>query len=73
MNKIKEERVIVSRRPQKKLMELVASLSPEQQGAVEAFISYLHEKGSRGSRMDVRAALDEFVRDHSELLRRLAQ
>jgi len=62
----------VSQRPQEKLIDLVASLSSEQQAAVEAFIRYLHQKGSQDSRMDVRAALDEFVREHSELLRRLS-
>jgi hypothetical protein len=58
--------------PQEKLAELVASLSPEQQGAVEAFIRYLRQKGSPDSTMDVRTALEEFLREHSELLRRLA-
>ena len=62
----------MSQRPQEKLIDLVASLSSEQQAAVEAFIRYLHQKGSQDSRMDVRAALDEFVREHSELLRRLS-
>jgi hypothetical protein len=52
-------------------MELVASLSAEQQSAVEAFIRYLREKGSPSSKAEVRTALDEFVREHSELLRRL--
>ena len=60
-------------RSTKNLMELVGSLSPEQQGAVEAFIRYLHERHLAGSETDVRTALDEFVREHSELLRRLAE
>ncbi len=56
-----------------KLTELVASLSPEQQSAVEAFIRYLQERGPGLPRSDLRAAVDEFVREHSDLLRRLAQ
>jgi hypothetical protein len=54
-------------------MDLVASLSAEQQGAVEAFIRYLRDKASKSSKTDVENAVDEFVREHSELLRRLAQ
>lgn len=55
------------------LLELVASLSDEQQSAVEAFIRYLREKGALTSKAEVRMALDEFVREHSELLQRLAR
>lgn len=58
---------------QEKLTELVASLSPEQQSAVEAFVRYLREKDSSGSKAEVRDAIAEFVREHSDLLRRLAQ
>ena len=56
-----------------RLKEMVASLSDEQQRAVEAFILYLQQKQLQLPKADLRAALDEFVRDHSELLRRLAQ
>lgn len=56
-----------------RLREMLASLSLEQQSAVEAFIRYLQGKGTTGSNPELRSALDEFVRDHSELLRRLAQ
>jgi hypothetical protein len=55
---------------QAELVQLVASLSPEQQNAVETFIRYMRDGKHEA---DVRSALDEFVRDHSELLRRLAQ
>jgi hypothetical protein len=58
---------------QERLREMLASLSLEQQNAVEAFIRYLQGKGTAGSSPELRSALDEFVRDHSELLRRLAQ
>jgi hypothetical protein len=63
----------MSRGSQEVLLELVASLSDEQQSAVEAFIRYLREKGSPTIKSEVQIAVDEFVRDHSELLRRLAQ
>ena len=53
-------------------MELMASLSPEQQNAVETFIRYIRENSTK-HQSDVKSALDEFVRDHSELLRRLGQ
>jgi hypothetical protein len=55
------------------LTDLLASLSPEQQNAVEAFIRYLQERGNTGTKAEVRTAVDEFVREHSDLLRRLAQ
>ena len=55
------------------LLQLVSSLSPEQQDAVETFVLYLRERASQDSQTDVRNALDEFVREHSDLLRRLAQ
>ena len=60
---------------EERLTELLASLSPEQQYAVEAFIRYLQEqeKEPSGPGADVRAAVDDFIREHSELLRRLAQ
>jgi hypothetical protein len=57
----------------KELLQLVSSLSPEQQNAVETFIKYLREQSPAGDQRDVRNALDEFVREHSDLLRRLAQ
>ncbi len=58
---------------QKRLTELLTSLSPEQQSAVDAFIRYLQQKEHSRSGADVRAAVDEFIRDHSDLLRRMAQ
>ncbi|HWC15547.1 MAG TPA: hypothetical protein VG498_00955 [Terriglobales bacterium] len=73
MNTIAEETIQMPGPSQERLTELLASLSSEQQSAVEAFIRYLQEKSSAGSRADVRAAIDDFVREHSDLLRRLAQ
>jgi hypothetical protein len=55
-----------------RLVKMLASLSAEQQRAVEGFVRHLQEKDSQDSPMDFRTALDEFVREHSELLRRLA-
>jgi hypothetical protein len=54
------------------LSEIVNSLTPEQQAAVREFIDFLKMKpASREDRF--RAAVDEFLEDHPELLRRLAQ
>jgi hypothetical protein len=53
------------------LLDLIASLSPDQQAAVEKFVRILKEE--RKPAMTFRMALDEFVRNHPELLRRLAQ
>ncbi len=54
------------------LMNLIASLSREEGAVVEEFIKHL-KQSSQHSTMTFRAALDSFVREHSELLRRLAQ
>ena len=54
------------------LLELIPTLTAEQQNAVEAFILYLKEKQPIAP-ISSRAAFDEFVRDHSELLQLLAQ
>jgi len=61
----------MSQKSQAELVEMVSALSPEQQNAVETFIRFIRENGK--NQIDVKGALDEFVRDHSELLRRLAQ
>jgi hypothetical protein len=53
------------------LLNLIASLSPEQQAAVEKFVRILKEEAQPA--MAFRSALDEFVRKHPELLRLLAQ
>lgn len=63
----------MSQASQDRLKEMLASLSPAQQGAVEEFIRYLREKGRIESTAELRSVLDEFVRDHSELLQRLSQ
>ena len=53
------------------LATLIAKLSPEERLAVEEFIRFLREKPS--SAVNFRDALDSFVSEHPELLRRLAQ
>jgi hypothetical protein len=62
--------------PAESILEVVASLSLEEQEAVRAFVDFLRRRSSEvpspsGSPF-VRAA-QEFVREHPELLRRLAQ
>ena len=59
---------------QARLVEMVEALSPGQQKAVEEFIRYLQGTTPAASgTSELQSALDEFVRDHSELLRRLSQ
>jgi hypothetical protein len=53
------------------LSTLIANLSPEERAAVEEFIHFLQKKPQ--SSMTFQDALDSFVREHPELLRRLAQ
>lgn len=53
------------------LSTLIANLSPEERAAVEEFIRFLQEKQQPS--ITFQAALDSFVREHPELLRRLAQ
>lgn len=54
------------------LMSLIASLSNDQQAAVEEFIKYLKAHSQQASQEDFRKLLDQFVHEHSELLQRLA-
>jgi hypothetical protein len=53
------------------LQNLIATLSREQQTAVEEFVRILKQQSTPS--ISFRAALDEFVHKHPELLRRLAQ
>jgi hypothetical protein len=55
------------------LADLVAQLSPEEQSAVREYIQFLRERKAKSPQAPFRAALDEFIATHSELLRRLAQ
>ena len=51
------------------LVEIVSALSPEEQAAVREFVDFL--KGR--SRSPFLTAVDEFISEHPDLLRRLAQ
>jgi len=54
------------------LADVIGSLTPEQQKSVRQFIDFLKGKGS-SSASPFLAAVDEFIDQHPELLRRLAQ
>jgi hypothetical protein len=57
--------------------EAVESLSPQEQQAVLAFIEYLRNRNPVGDSAEqtspFAAAAEEFIQQHPELLRRLAQ
>jgi len=55
------------------LLNKIAALSQEQAAAVEKFVDYLREQPQYIPQSDFRATLESFIREHSELLRRLAQ
>lgn len=56
------------------LATLIAKLSPEERAAVEEFIHFLQDNKKKPKpAMTFQSALDSFVREHPELLRRLAQ
>jgi len=58
--------------PPQALAEVVNALTPEEQTAVQEFIDFLKRRtGSTPS--PFLAAIDEFMDEHPELLRRLAQ
>src|SRR5580700_8449215 len=54
------------------LAEVISALTPEEQESVRLFVESLKRKGSDRSEAFLTAA-DEFVEQHLELLRRLAQ
>lgn len=55
------------------LTELVASLSPEEQAAVVDFIRFFRGQKDRRNPSPFLSAIDEFIAEHPELLRRLAE
>ena len=55
----------------KDLAETIHSLTPEQQESVRQFVEFL--KGRAESSSPFLTAVDEFIDQHPELLRRLAQ
>ena len=54
------------------LAEVINSLTPEEQESVRLFVEFLRRRGSAPASPFL-AAVDEFVEQHPELLRRLAQ
>jgi hypothetical protein len=54
-----------------KLTQLVSQLSPEEQSAVKDFVAFLKARQSPARAFC--AAVDEFIAEHPELLRRLGQ
>lgn len=48
-------------------MRLIASLSDEQQHAVEEFVRYIQIPQTKETDLDVAQMLDTFVREHEDL------
>ena len=55
-----------------KLFDAIMSLTPEEQRSVQEFVEFLKQKGSSPSSPFL-SAVDEFIDQHPELLRRLAK
>ena len=58
--------------PAENLADVIRSLTPEEQESVKQFVEFLKSNGSTASSAFL-SAVDEFVDQHPELLRRLAQ
>jgi hypothetical protein len=58
--------------PGENLSDAINSLTAQEQEAVREFIEFLKQKG-RAPDSPFLAAVDEFIEEHPELLRRLAQ
>jgi hypothetical protein len=54
------------------LADVIGSLTPEEQESVKQFVQFLKRKASPSSSPFL-AAVDEFIDQHPDLLRRLAQ
>ena len=54
------------------LVDVIRSLTPEEQESIKQFVEFLNRKGSSSSSPFL-AAVDEFIEEHPELLRRLAR
>ena len=54
------------------LVDLINHLTPEQQDSVRQFVEFLQRRGPQPPSRFL-AAVDEFMEQHPELLRRLAQ
>ena len=55
------------------LTALVAQLSPDEQAAVREFIEFMKRRKHESELSPFLAAIEEFMAEHPELLRRLAQ
>ena len=55
------------------LPELVSQLSPEEKDAVPEFIEFIKRRKPKSELSPFLAAIGEFMAEHPELLRRLAQ
>jgi hypothetical protein len=53
------------------LIDLISSLTTEQQEAVAAFIRYLKDRAPNS--LSTRDAVEEFMREHSQILELLAR
>ena len=54
------------------LADVIRSLTPEEQKSVQEFVEFLKRRGSSPPSQFLEA-VDEFIDQHPELLRRLAQ
>lgn len=54
------------------LTDLINQLTPEEQDSVKQFVQFLRHRGTPASSQFL-SAVDEFIEQHPELLRRLAQ
>jgi len=54
------------------LVDMISHLTPEEQESVRVFVEFLKRRAT-GPSSPFLAAVDEFVEQHPELLRRLAQ
>ncbi|HEV2351124.1 MAG TPA: hypothetical protein VG028_14885 [Terriglobia bacterium] len=55
------------------LAEIVSRLTPERQAMVRKFIEYMEDPASRTDDTPILRAAEEFMAEHPELLRLLAQ
>jgi len=55
------------------LTEIIRALTPEEQAAVREFIEFLKRKTPSPSDSPFLEAINEFMDEHPDLLRRLAQ
>ncbi|MGH9844457.1 MAG: hypothetical protein ACREEM_37525 [Blastocatellia bacterium] len=58
---------------QQEIVSALIALSPDKQSTVREFIRRLEELDAKPDESPFLAAIDEFIAEHPELLRRLAQ